>query len=84
MVNPLGLHWRVAERFSRTAKGFTCSVQVWHGESRADGRSPTDLILLVALPGAELVLEVEGTDAAAAIDPLTDILAAESGEDYTI
>jgi phosphocarrier protein HPr len=84
MINPLGLHWRVAERFSRTAKSFACSVQVWHGESRADGKSPTDLILLVALPGAELVLEVDGADAASALDPLTDILAAASGEDYTI
>jgi phosphotransferase system HPr-like phosphotransfer protein len=57
---------------------------VWHGESRADGKSPTDLILLVALPGAELVVEVDGADAPAALDTLADILAAAGGEDYTI
>lgn len=84
VVNPLGLHWRVAERFSRAAKGFACAVRVWNGESRADGKSPTDLILLVALPGAELVLEVDGIDATDAIIPLTDILAAPDSEDYAI
>ena len=35
-----------------------------------------ELILLVALPGSEVVLEVEGADAAAALDPLADILSA--------
>lgn len=84
VINPLGLHPRVADRFSRTAKQFACAVTVWNGETRADGKSIWDLILLVALPGAELVLEVDGSDAAAALDPLAEILAAPSGEDYTI
>ena len=84
VVNPLGLHWRVAERFSLAAKSFACAVRVWNGDTGADGKSPTDLILLVALPGTELVLEVEGTDAGQALDPLTEILAAVGGEDYTI
>lgn len=84
VVNPLGLHWRVAERFSRTAKTFACAVRVFNGETRADGKSPTDLILLIALPGAELVLEVDGADAAVALGPLSEILAAAGGEDYTI
>jgi len=83
VVNPFGLHWRIAERFSRTAKGYTCVVRVWHGESRADGKSPTDLILLVALPGAELVLEVDGPDAEAALSSLTEILASPGGEDHS-
>lgn len=84
VINPLGLHQRVADRFCRTAKQFACAVTVWNGETRADGKSIWDLILLVALPGAELVLEVDGDDAAAALDPLAEILAAPGGEDYTI
>lgn len=84
VINPLGLHWRVAERFSRTARAFTCAVRVFNGDTRADGKSPTDLILLVALPGAELVVEVDGSDAVAALDPLAEILASPGGEDYTI
>jgi phosphocarrier protein HPr len=84
IVNPLGLHWRVAERFSRTAGRFACAVTVRNGDVSADGKSPTSLILLVALPGAELVLEVEGSDALLAVDPLAEILGAPESEDYTI
>jgi phosphotransferase system HPr (HPr) family protein len=84
VVNPLGLHWRVAEQFSRTANRYSSTITVRKGETSADGKSPTSLILLVALAGTELVLEVEGPDAATAIEPLAAILAAPSGEDYII
>jgi phosphotransferase system HPr (HPr) family protein len=84
VTNPLGLHWRVADRFSRAAKGFASAVTVWNGDTRADGKSPTDLLLLVALPGTEVVLEVDGPDADVAVEPLADILASPGGEDYAI
>jgi phosphotransferase system HPr (HPr) family protein len=84
VVNPLGLHWRVAERFSRAAKSFASAVRVVNGETTADGKSPTDLILLVALPGTELTLEVQGIDARDALEKLAEILAAVGGEDYAI
>jgi phosphotransferase system HPr (HPr) family protein len=84
VVNPLGLHMRAADRFCRTAKQYACAVTVWNGDTRADGKSLLDLILLVALPGAELVLEVDGSDAPDALERLADILAAAGGEDYTI
>jgi phosphotransferase system HPr (HPr) family protein len=84
VVNPLGLHHRVADRFSRTARRYSCGVTVWNGPQKADGKNIWDLILLVALPGAELMVEVSGPDASTAIDPLADILASPGGEDYTI
>ena len=84
VTNPLGLHFRVADRFSRAAKAFASDVTVYNGDVRADGKSPMELLLLVALPGSELVLEVEGDDADRAVDPLADILAAPGGEDYSI
>jgi phosphotransferase system HPr (HPr) family protein len=82
--NPLGLHYRAADRFARAARQFSSTVTVWNGESRANGRDLIELILLVALPGTDLVLEVEGPDAPAALESLADILGAPSGEDYTI
>ena len=84
ITNPLGLHYRAADRFHRAAKQYNCAVTVWNGDLRADGKSVTDLILLLVFPDTEVVLEVEGPDAARAIDPLTEILGAPSGEDYTI
>lgn len=84
IVNPLGLHMRIADRFQRTAKQFACVVTVWNGDARADGKNVLDLLMLVAMPGADVVLEVDGPDAPDAVDPLTEILASPGGEDYTI
>ena len=84
VINPLGLHHRVADRFSRAARLYTVSVAVYHGDARADGKSVWDLMMLVVMPDTEVVVEVDGPDAAAAIGPLADILASPGGEDYTI
>ena len=84
IVNPLGLHQRAADRFCRAAKQYSSAVSVCNGDRRADGKSIWDLIGLLVFPGMEVVLEVEGADAGAAIEPLADILGAPGGEDYTI
>ena len=80
VANPNGLHMRPATLFAQAARGFRSVVTVWNGDRRADGKSSLDLILLVALPGAELVLEVDGDDSAEAIGPLADLLGSP-GED---
>ena len=84
VVNPRGLHPRIIDFFTKTAKQFQSAVTVWNGDSRADGKSVFDLILLVVLPETEVVLEVEGPDASAACESLAKVLASEGGEDYTI
>jgi phosphocarrier protein HPr len=84
VVNPLGLHMRIADRFSKVAKQYTCSVTVWNGEQKADGADIWALISLLVMCGADVVLEVDGPDASSAVDPLTEILASPGGEDYTI
>jgi phosphotransferase system HPr (HPr) family protein len=80
VANPNGLHMRPATLFAQAARGYRSAVTVWNGDRRADGKSSLDLILLVALPGAELVLEVDGDDSADAIGPLADLLGSP-GED---
>lgn len=84
VVNPLGLHHRVADRFSRSARLFAAAVTVYHGDLRADGKSVWDLMMLVVLPETEVVVEADGPDAATALKTLADILASPGGEDYTI
>lgn len=84
IINPLGLHQRAADRFCRAAKQFLCRVTVFNGDRRADGKNIWDLIGLLVFPGMEVEVEVEGLDAACAIDSLTAILGAEGGEDYSI
>jgi phosphotransferase system HPr (HPr) family protein len=80
VANPNGLHMRPATLFALAARKYRAAVTVWNGDKRADGKSSLDLILLVALPGAELVLEVDGDDAAEALGPLADLLGSP-GED---
>ena len=75
MANPPdGLHMRPATAFAKLARGFRCVVTLRHGEKTADGRSPTDLLMLIALPGTELELVLDGEDADIAVEPLVAIL----------
>ena len=71
---PDGLHMRPAMAFAKLARGFRCTVTLRHGDRTADGRSPTDLLMLIALPGSELELSLDGDDADIAADPLVAIL----------
>ena len=84
IVNPLGLHHRVADRFARSALGYDAKITVRNGDLTADGKSLWDLMMLLAFEGTDVVLEVEGPQAAAAFETLSDILAARGGEDYAI
>ena len=77
MANPPdGLHMRPATAFAKLARGFRCSVSVRCGDKMADGRSPTDLLMLIALPGTELEVILDGEDAEIAVEPLLAILTA--------
>lgn len=81
VANPNGLHMRPATLFAQAARLYRAAVTVCHGEKRADGKSSLDLLLLIAEPGVELVLEVDGDDAAEAIGPLAELLGSP-GEAY--
>lgn len=84
VIDPRGLHPRLIAPFTKAARGFASTVTVWNGDLRADGKSMFDLIMLVVFPDSEVVLEVDGPDAAAAVEALARILAAPNGEDYSI
>jgi phosphocarrier protein HPr len=84
ITNPLGLHHRAADRFCRAAKQYTCTVTIWNGNLRADGKNIWDLIGLVVLPETEVILEVDGPDAATVLDFLAVVLGSPNGEEYTI
>ena len=83
VANPQGLHMRPASVFAQSARDFASLVTIWHGDRRADGKSLLELLLLVAAPGAELVLEVEGLDASSAIERLCPLLEADGDDPMT-
>ena len=78
--NPQGLHMRPAMAFARIANRFRSAVYIRNQQRTANGRSMVQLMTLAALPGTELVVEVEGDDAAAALPVLVAALEAPSAD----
>jgi phosphocarrier protein HPr len=78
--NPHGLHMRPAMAFARLANRFRSAVTIRRQDKAANGRSMVQLMTLAALPGTELVLEVDGEDAAAALPVLAAALEAPSAD----
>jgi phosphocarrier protein HPr len=81
VTNPQGLHLRPVTSFAKEAAKFQSQVTVAKGEQRINGRSPLELMMLGAEQGTELVLEVSGPDAAAALESLARILEAPAPDD---
>jgi phosphotransferase system HPr (HPr) family protein len=81
--DPQGLHMRPAAAFAKAARAFQSTVTLRQNDRSVNGKSQLDLMLLAAEPGAELILEVSGEDAAGALDLLATIIeaVAADGED---
>ena len=71
---------RPAVAFAKLVRSVKCIVTVYNGEKKADGRSPTELMMLFAPPGTALDLEIAGEDADLIRQPLLDILTATGDE----
>lgn len=76
ITNPHGLHMRPSAAFVEMAGRFNCTVTLSLNGRSVNGKSLWDLLLLQALPGSEVTLEVAGPDAPAALDALAIQLAA--------
>lgn len=72
--NPEGLHFRPIMRFVDLAARFSARLTVYCEERRADGRSPMELLMLVATQGARLRLEADGADAEQALAALVELI----------
>jgi phosphocarrier protein len=79
--NQEGLHFRPIMQFVDAASKFESRVKVVHGEREADGRSPMELLMLVATQGSKVTLAAEGDDAAEALDALCRLVESGFGEE---
>jgi phosphotransferase system HPr (HPr) family protein len=75
LANPNGLHMRPIAAFVEVAERFQSSVTVAYDGKCVNGKSAWDLMLLAAMPGAELTLEADGPDAEEALEALARQLA---------
>jgi len=81
ITNPHGLHMRPSAAFVELAGRFQSNVTVILEDRSVNGKSLWDLLMLAALPGSELTLEVSGPDAPAALEALVALLRAPPPED---
>ncbi|MFO0807275.1 MAG: HPr family phosphocarrier protein [Gemmataceae bacterium] len=71
--DPQGLHMRPAAMFAKIARQYQSVVTIHRGDRSVNGKSQLDLLLLAAEPGAELTIEVMGTDANDALTALGSV-----------
>src|SRR3954447_25937204 len=81
VTNQLGLHARAAARFVNTATRFASHIRVTRGSRSMDGKSIMGILLLAAARGTSIVISAEGTDEAAAVDALAQLVESGLGEE---
>lgn len=80
IINKLGLHARASSKFTQTATQFSSEVWVTRKERRVNGKSIMGLMMLAAAQGSTIELETDGSDEAAAMQALADLINDYFGE----
>jgi phosphotransferase system HPr (HPr) family protein len=79
--NKEGLHFRPIMQFVDIASRFSAHVKVHCEDRDADGRSPMELLMLMATQGTRIKVAANGADAAEALDALVALIEAGFNED---
>jgi phosphotransferase system HPr (HPr) family protein len=79
--NKEGLHFRPIMQFVDTASRFSAHVTVHCEDRDADGRSPMELLMLMATQGTRIKVAADGADAAEALDALLALIEAGFNEE---
>ncbi len=74
VVNPMGMHARPAGRFVELAKGFDARIRVKARSEEVDGCSILSLLMLEATQGTNLTIRASGSEAAAALEALSELI----------
>ncbi len=74
IANKRGLHARAAAKFVKTAETFCANIEVIKDDVRVSGRSIMGLMMLAAATGSTIRLCGKGTDAAEALETLTELV----------
>ncbi len=79
--NKEGLHFRPIMQFVDIASRFSAHVTVHCEDRDADGRSPMELLMLMATQGTKIKVAANGADAAEALEALVALIDAGFNED---
>jgi phosphocarrier protein HPr len=81
VVNKRGLHARASAKFVKMASAYDAEVRVSRDGQTVDARSIMGLMMLAAGPGSTIDIEAEGAEAGAAVEALSELVAAKFDED---
>jgi len=82
IVNEAGLHARPAAALVKRASKYEADFYIHLYGYKVNGKSILGVMTLAAEQGAELELELDGPDEAAAMDAITELIADGFGEAY--
>ncbi len=83
VVNPQGLHLRMANLVAACAGKFNAKIELVRDNDRVNGKSIIDLLGLGAPKGTRLTVVAIGQDADAALEALAEVFLRESAEEPT-
>jgi len=78
--NKLGLHARASAKLTKLASSFASDVYLSRNGRRVNAKSIMGVMMLAAGQGAEIELEVEGSDEAQATEAITVLVNDKFGE----
>jgi len=81
ITNSRGLHARASAKFVKCAELFDADIRVSRDGMTVPATSIMGLMMLAAHPGANILVEAQGPDAAAALDALAKLVAEKFGEE---
>ena len=81
IVNKRGLHARASAKFVQMVERFEAEIWVTKGSETVGGTSIMGLMMLSAGPGTSIVVSVAGREAQAALDAITELVAAKFNEE---
>jgi phosphocarrier protein len=74
LLHKTGLHVRPAGRIMELAAKYQAAVQLLYEGRSANAKSILEMLSLAVPPGAELVLEAEGSDAQEAVNAIETLI----------
>lgn len=82
ICNQRGLHARASAKFVKTASEYESEIHVSKDGTTVDARSIMGLLMLGAGIGSTIGVKAVGSDAEAALNALTDLVARRFDEDH--
>ncbi len=79
IINKAGLHARAASKLAQLTAKYSSDVRIGHSKM-VDGKSILSLMMLAAVKGTEITVEVDGDDESQAMEAIVALINDRFGE----